>query len=490
MKAIVIGSGIAGIAASIRIRALGVDVTVLEANDYPGGKLSSVQLGGYRFDAGPSLFTLPELVLELFHIANRSPEGRFAFKPKAIGCNYFYPDGTFLRGYTDPERFAEETERVLGVPRERVQRYLEHAAEVYSLVGRIFLEKPIDRLGTWTSAAVAKAMFHLGKFDLSSTLHETNVRRLSEPHLVQYFDRMATYSGSSPYRAPGILAMIPHLEHNVGTFVPEGGMISITKSLVALAEEIGVRFEYGKAVSQIMIEGRRARGVLVDGVPCLADVVVCNMDVVSAYRKLLSGRPAPERVLTQEPSSSALIFYWGMRKQFPQLELHNVFFGSNYPDEFRAIFENGTISADPTIYVNATAKDHPADAPTGCENWYVMVNAPANRDQNWDELIARVRRDVISRLERQLGEVIEPHIEVEHTLDPRGIEQRTSAHRGALYGSSSNSKWSAFLRHPNAAPEIASLYFCGGTVHPGGGIPLCLKSAKIAVERLREDHAL
>jgi phytoene desaturase len=490
VKAIVIGSGIAGIAASIRLRALGVDVTVLEANDYPGGKLSSLQLGGYRFDAGPSLFTLPELVLELFRIANRSPDGRFAYKPKTIGCHYFYPDGTFLRGYTDPEQFAREVEQVLAVPGERVRQYLKHAAEVYSLVGRIFLEKPIDRLGTWTTAAVAKAMFHLGKFDLSSTLHETNVRRLSEPHLVQYFDRMATYNGSSPYRAPGILAMIPHLEHNIGTFVPEGGMISITRSLVALAEEIGVRFEYGRAVTQIMVEGRKARGVIVDGVRTEADVVVCNMDVVSTYRKLLPGLPAPERVLSQEPSSSALIFYWGMRKQFPQLELHNVFFGSDYPEEFRAIFEGGTLSADPTIYVNATAKDHPSDAPAGCENWYVMVNAPVNCGQDWDGLIARVRSNVISRLERQLGEAVEPHIEVEATLDPRGIEGRTSAYRGALYGSSSNSKWSAFLRHPNVAPEIQSLYFCGGTVHPGGGIPLCLNSARIAVERLREDHAL
>jgi phytoene desaturase len=490
VNAIVIGSGIAAIASAIRLRALGVDVTVFEANDYPGGKLSSLEVGGYRFDAGPSLFTLPELVLDLFRIANRDPKGRFSFKAKEIGCHYFYPDGTFLRGYTDPRKFADEVERVLAIPGDRVTKYLEHAEEVYSLVGRIFLEKPIDRVGTWTTPAVAKAMLHLGKFDLGSTLHETNVRRLVEPHLVQYFDRMATYNGSSPYRAPGILAMIPHLEHNVGTYVPDGGMISITKSLVSLAEELGVRFEYGKAVTQILVEGRKARGVVVGDRRVDADVIICNMDVIAAYQSLLSGFPAPERVLTQEPSSSALIFYWGMRKQFPKLELHNVFFGSDYPGEFRAIFEQSTISSDPTIYVNATAKDNPADAPEGCENWYVMVNAPVNRGQDWDALITQVRKGIIERLERQLGEPIEPHIELERTLDPRGIERRTSAHRGALYGSSSNSKWSAFLRHPNAAPNLDALYFCGGTVHPGGGIPLCLNSARIAVERLREDHAL
>jgi phytoene desaturase len=452
--------------------------------------LTSIERGGYRFDAGPSLFTMPELVLDLFRAAGKDPAGRFAFKRKEIGCHYFYPDGAFLRAYTDPEQLAAEAESVFAVPAQRVRRYLEHSESVYDLVGRTFLEKPLNRWGTWMTWSVARALLHVGQFDLGSTLHETNLRRLAEPRLVQYFDRMATYNGSSPYRAPGILAIIPHLEHNVGTFIPEGGMISITRSLYALAKELGVVFEFEAPVTRIVVEDSRASGVVRHGEHVASDLVVCNMDIVPAYRQLMPDEAAPERTLSQERSSSAVIFYWGVRKRFEKVELHNIFFAKDYPAEFQAIFEKGDIASDPTIYVNVTAKDIPADAPEGCENWFVMVNAPPNTGQDWDALIARVRRDVLEKLERHLGESVESHIEVEQILDPRGIEQRTSSYQGALYGTSSNSKWSAFLRHPNTAPKIRNLYFCGGSVHPGGGIPLCLNSARIATECVREDFGL
>lgn len=490
MKAVVIGSGVAGLAAAVRLQAMGIRVTVFEANPYPGGKLTSIEFGGYRFDAGPSLFTMPELVLDLFRVAGKDPTGRFAYKRKEIGCHYFYPDGTFLRAFTDPEQLAAEAERVFAVPADRVRRYLEHSKRVYELVGRIFLEHPLNRWSTWMSWSVVRALVHLGKFDLGSTLHETNLRRIGDSRLVQYFDRMATYNGSSPYLAPGILSMIPHLEHNVGTFIPEGGMISITRSLYELARELGVTFEFEAPVSRIKVEGSRASGVTVRGASVDADLVVCNMDVVPAYRKLMPEQPAPERSLAQQRSSSAVIFYWGMAKRYQNVELHNIFFAQDYRAEFRAIFEDKEITRDPTVYVNATVKDIPSDAPAGCENWFVMVNAPPNVGQDWDTLIARVRGDVISKLERHLGEPVAPHIAVEQVLDPRSIEQRTSSFQGALYGTSSNSKWSAFLRHPNASPSVRNLYFCGGSVHPGGGIPLCLNSARIASDCVRVDHGL
>lgn len=490
MKAIVIGSGVAGMAAAIRLQAMGLRVTVFEANHYPGGKLTSIELGGYRFDAGPSLFTMPELVLDLFRVAGKDPTERFAFKRKLIGCHYFYPDGTFLRAFTDPEQLAAEAERVFAVPAERVRRYLEHSQRVYELVGRIFLEKPLNRWSTWLTWSVVRALVQVGQFELGSTLHEANLRRLAEPRLVQYFDRMATYNGSSPYLAPAILSMIPHLEHNVGTFIPDGGMISITRSLYELAKEIGVAFVFDAPVMRIKVDGSRAVGVLVHGESVEADLVVCNMDVVPAYRKLMPEQAAPERSLSQQRSSSAVIFYWGMDKRYQNVELHNIFFAQDYSAEFQAIFENGEIAQDPTVYVNATVKDIPSDAPAGCENWFVMVNAPSNVGQDWDALIARVREDVISKLERHLGESVGSHIAVEQVLDPRSIEQRTSSFRGALYGTSSNSKWSAFLRHPNTSPSIRNLYFCGGSVHPGGGIPLCLNSARIASDCIRVDHDL
>lgn len=488
MKIIVIGAGIAGLASAIRLRARGHDVTVVEANSYPGGKLTSLEVKGYRFDAGPSLFTMPELVTELFAHAGVEVHGNFAYERKEIACHYFYPDGTFLRAYSDPKALAAEVERVFSVPGARVSAYLEQSARTYECAGRLFLERPLNAWSTWASPLALKAFARLPQFELLSTLHESNLRRLEEPRLVQYFDRMATYNGSSPYRAPAILSMIPHLEHNVGTFLPVGGMISITNSLFALAKRIGVHFEFGCRAKRIALRRGRVVGVEMPDGTSECELVVCNMDVVAAYRQLLPEVAAPKTLLSQERSSSALIFYWGMRKRFPKMELHNVFFAADYQEEFAAIFERGEIADDPTVYVAITAKDVPTDAPSGCENWFVMVNAPANTGQDWSATVARVRRTVIAKLEQRLGESIADAIEIEELLDPPSIEQRTSSFQGALYGASSNSKWSAFMRHPNEATRVAGLYFCGGSVHPGGGVPLCLQSARIVSEQIQERY--
>jgi phytoene desaturase len=282
--------------------------------------------------------------------------------------------------------------------------------------------------------------------------------------------------------------MIPHLEHNVGTFLPIGGMISITNSLFALAQRIGVHFEFGCKATRIVVRKGRIAGVETSQGMSECDLAICNMDVVAAYRQLLPELSAPKTLLSQERSSSAVIFYWGMRKQFPTMELHNVFFASDYPEEFAAIFERGEIAEDPTVYVAITAKDVPSDAPPGRENWFVMVNAPANTGQDWSAMAARLRQRVISKLEQRLGKPIADAIEVEELLDPPRIEQRTSSYQGALYGASSNSKWSAFLRHPNESTRVHGLYFCGGSVHPGGGVPLCLQSARIVSEQIQERY--
>jgi phytoene dehydrogenase-like protein len=210
-----------------------------------------------------------------------------------------------------------------------------------------------------------------------------------------------------------------------------------------------------------------------------AKIVVSNADVYFTYKNLLSNPVLAKKVLQQERSSSAVIFYWGIKKKFNQLELHNIFFSKEYKNEFDYIFKEGKLTADPTVYINITAKLEPNQSPEGKENWFVMVNAPANIGQDWEELKKVLRENILLKLSRMLGEDIRELIETEHTLDPILIEQQTSSFMGSLYGTSSNSKFAAFLRHANFTSAIKGLYFCGGSVHPGGGIPLCLKSAKI-----------
>jgi phytoene dehydrogenase-like protein len=193
-------------------------------------------------------------------------------------------------------------------------------------------------------------------------------------------------------------------------------------------------------------------------------------------------------VLKQERSSSALIFYWGINHSFPTLELHNIFFTKNYQAEFESLFISKKAYADPTIYVNITSKMEPGlQAPEGRENWFVMVNAPANMGQDWLAFRAQYRAAIIEKLNKIIGVDIEPMIEVEEVLDPVIIENRTNSYMGSLYGTSSNSKMAAFLRHPNFSKKIKNLYFVGGSVHPGGGIPLCLKSAAIMSKMVAKD---
>jgi phytoene desaturase len=278
------------------------------------------------------------------------------------------------------------------------------------------------------------------------------------------------------------------LELNEGTFYPKGGMISITNALYQLALKKGVRFHFNAPVQRIIQQDRLVRGVVVEGKNIFANLVVSNMDVFFTYQKLLGDARMANQVLKQERSSSALIFYWGIKSEFPQLELHNIFFSTDYAAEFKAIFQTGSMHTDPTVYVNITSKCEPGlQAPTGKENWFVMVNCPANKGQDWKALQQKARAAVIGKLNRILGVDLESLIEVEEVLDPVLIESKTASYMGSLYGTSSNSKMAAFLRHPNFSKALKGLYFVGGSVHPGGGIPLCLKSAQIMGSMVEKD---
>jgi phytoene dehydrogenase-like protein len=202
----------------------------------------------------------------------------------------------------------------------------------------------------------------------------------------------------------------------------------------------------------------------------------------------LNDNTKAKKILKQERSSSAVIFYWGIKKEFSQLQLHNIFFSKDYKKEFDDIFIAKKITTDHTIYINITSKVESSQAPSGKENWFVMVNAPTNIGQDWEQIKNDLKRNVLKKLSDILKEDVEGLIEVEQTLDPILIEQQTASYMGSLYGTSSNSKLAAFFRNANFTNAIKGLYFCGGSVHPGGGIPLCLQSAKIVSELIEHEQ--
>ncbi|WP_339625026.1 1-hydroxycarotenoid 3,4-desaturase CrtD [uncultured Winogradskyella sp.] len=479
---IIIGSGIAGIAAAIRLSVSGHNVSVYEANSYPGGKLTALSKAGYRFDMGPSLFTMPQFVEQLFEVAQKPIRDYFTYKKKAVVCNYFYEDGTFFSAFADTDKFAKEAAKIFNVSEQAVLDYFEQSKNKYDLTASLFLEKSLHKASTYLSKDALKAIFKVNSLGLNTTLSGYNSKRFKDERLVQFYDRFATYNGSSPYQTPGVMSMIPHLEQHFGTYFPKGGMHAITMSLFELAKDCGVTFNFNSKVEQISTHQNKANGVVVKGIPIRADIVISNSDIVPTYRHLLKAHKAPEKILQQPRSSSALIFYWGITKQFPQLDLHNIFFSEDYKKEFASIFEKKTVSSDPTVYINISSKEEPTDAPKGCENWFTMINVPSDEGQDWDAIITNARQNIIKKLSRLLGEDISKLIAFEEILDPRTIASNTQSYQGALYGASSNNKYAAFLRHPNFKSSIDNLYFCGGSVHPGGGIPLCLLSGKIVSE--------
>jgi phytoene desaturase len=317
------------------------------------------------------------------------------------------------------------------------------------------------------------------RLGIFSNLNNENERQLKHPKLVQLFNRYATYNGSDPYRAPAVLQSIPHLEFGEGAWFPEGGMISITNSLVDLAKRKGVRFHFKESVEKFIIKNGVIKGIQSCNDDYFADLIVCNTDILPAYRKLMPNQKAPERILSQNRSSSALIFYWGINTVISELDVHNIMFSNNYKAEFNCIELGETIYTDPTVYIHISSILEKEDAPENCQNLFVMINVPENKGQNWDELISKARKSILKKIDKALQINLEGKIISESVLDPRSIESRTSSAGGSLYGNSSNNRKAAFLRHPNFTSRVSGLYFCGGSVHPGGGLPLCLQSAKI-----------
>lgn len=487
-SAIVIGAGIGGLATAIRLAVLGYETKVFEKNDYPGGKLSNFQQDGYDFDAGPSLFTAPENIEALFQLANEPMDNYFSYTRLPETFRYFWENGKQLVASSNPEEFALQMEQILGENKATVRHYLSKGEQLYKHVAGLFLHKSLHKWQSFSLTEVWRALKAIQPNYLFGTLHRHHQLRFKSKEAIQLFNRYATYNGSDPYQAPAMLSLIPHLEMNQGTFYPKGGMISITNALYRLAIKKGVQFHFNEPVISITTANNRVNGILTSEQQYPADVVVSNVDIYFTLQKLLNQPLAAENILKQERSSSALIFYWGIDKEFTQLGLHNILFSNNYQEEFHHIFKQGTISNDVTVYINITSKMETGHAPEGKENWFVMVNVPANSGQDWKLLQQQARQSVVEKINKVLQINIASFIATESILDPVLIEQKTDSYMGSLYGTSSNSKWAAFLRHPNFSKKLKGLYFTGGSVHPGGGIPLCLHSAEITADLIVKDH--
>jgi phytoene desaturase len=487
MRAVVIGSGIGGLASALRLKKAGIDVLVIEANEFIGGKINSKWIGDYRFDMGPSIFTEPELMDELVQLFDQES---FPHRKLAESCRYFYSDGFSATLPVGKNALIDILVNNFGESPKTVYRYLERMKKNYEAVKPVFIEVSLHRIKHLVNAGLMNAIARIPQYGISSSMHSVNKSVFKNPKTVQLLDRFATYNGSSPYKSPGMLNIISHLELNKGPAMPVGGMVQITQVAYEGCKKLGVQFILGEKVNEIHSFEGKVTGVSTVKGTYDADIVVSNMDVHFTYEQLMPTVKAPKKILNQEKSTSAIVFYWGIRKKVEQLGVHNILFAKNYEKEFSCLFESKTMSDDPTIYIHITSKLESQDAPADCENWFVMVNAPINEGQDWDEFVARTRANLIQRIQNTLQFSVEDYLEVEEYFDPRKIEETYFGKQGSIYGNSSNSAFAAFYRHPNFSKSIKGLYFAGVTVHPGGGIPLALNSAKIIERCVKEDYGL
>ncbi len=485
---VVIGAGIGGLSTAIRLATAGHSVKIFEQNPKVGGKMNEVQDCGFRWDTGPSVITMRPVFEDLFATAGRCLDDYITLQPVDPLTRYFYPDGTIFDASRD---LSEMTQQIAALDERDVEGYfsfLAYAARLHRITGPAFI---YDQPPTWRSFTKVPPTDAL-KVDPWRTMDAAIRSHVHSPHLRQLLGRFATYVGASPYQAPATLNVIAHVELAGGVWYPKGGIYAIAQGLAKLAEELGVEIHTNCPAQQIMTEAGKVTGVLLaDDTVQPAKTVIANVDVASVYHHLLSNDPSLKRRQAKldaaEPSSSGFILMLGVNKEHPELAHHNIFFSSDYQNEFKDIFQRDIPPAEPTIYVAITSKTDVDHAPPGSENWFVLVNVPPiGPNFDWD-LQANAYRDLILAQMAEFGFDVRQHIEVEHQLTPLDLARLTGAQRGALYGASSNSPWAAFRRPHNRAKDVNGLYFVGGTTHPGGGVPMVTLSGRVVAELVAED---
>jgi phytoene desaturase len=484
---VIVGAGLGGLAAAIHLAAAGRRVVVCEKNERVGGKLNSVAEHGYTFDIGPSLLTMPWVLRDTLAAAGLRLEDELDLAALDPICRYRWPDGAHFDMAASLASLLAEIERLEPRDVAGFLRFFAYTAGIYEAALGPFLLQPFEGLRALLRPAVLASSLTIDPLRSVDAAVRSFFR---SPHLRQVFNRYATYNGSSPYRAPATFNIIPYVELAQGAWYVRGGLYTIARALERAAVRLGVEIRTSAPVTRIVLRGRQAAAVaLANGDILAASSVVVNADPRYAYRALIEGaRRAAASVERLELSSSGFVMLLGLSRTYPQLAHHNIFFSTDYPREFAAIFDLGVPAPDPTIYVNLTSPIDPQHAPAGHTNMFVLVNAPAHTGRiAWQREAPGYGDLLVRKLERMGLSDLSAHIAYQRIITPSDFEQLYNAPGGAIYGMASNTPWAAFLRPPLRAPGLRGLYFVGGGTHPGGGIPLVLLSGRAVSQRVLAD---
>lgn len=487
---LVVGGGLGGLSAAVELAVAGHRVELLEAEAEVGGKLAVDEADGVVFDTGPSLLTLPGVFDDLFrHAGSRLEDHVTLFRPAPMH-RYRWADGRSIDVFPDLEDTVASVRSGLGAePAREFRSFVEYARKIWEAAAPQFLFRPQLTLGSAASLGVGHLRSLLA-IDAGRTMSGAIRNRVSSPHLRMLFERYATYNGSDPRRCPATLNCIAYVELVLGGYGVEGGVYQLAQALKNLAEGLGVTVRTGTRVRRLIQRGKRVCGVeLANGERGWADYVVANADSAHVLRDLLPAPQARRWPARSQSVSSMSGYNCIIRRTLPASSevAHTILFPKDYHSEFEDIFDRDRPPQTPTVYCCAQRVAHRRQGWESHEPLFVMANAPAATPQDGPQRWQPLRRRVLEML--QARGMVSQDDEVVWERTPSGLAARFPGTRGALYGPASNGVFAAFRRLSNRSRSHQGLYFASGSVHPGGGMPLCVQSGRFAAQAAIEDSA-
>ena len=485
MRIVVIGAGLGGLAAAIRLRARGHEVEIVEKRDQAGGRAAVFRQDGFTFDAGPTIITAPQLVEELFRLGGR----QMADYVHLVRVDPFYRvrfhDGTSIdwsSSDTDRER------AIAALSPADVAGYRRFAGEACDIFERAYplIDQSFDRLGTM--AKTVPALFRARAWKSVASMVEASV---SDPRIRQLLSFHPLLIGGNPYDSPSIYALIHELERRWGVWFAMGGTGALVASLVRLFEDIGGSVRLGAEVRSIAVDGtRQARSVtLRSGERIEADAVVFNGDVVRCYRDLIpqaSRRVNNDRRLGRyQHGMSLFVLYFGTNRRYEHVTHHEILLGPRYRGLLDDVFNRRVLADDFSLYLHRSTATDRSLAPDGCDAWYVLSPVPhLGSGIDWSAAGDAYRDRIVRHLEERLLPDLSRHIVTERRVDPRYFDEELNSHLGSAFSVQPLLTQSAWFRPHCQSEDVANLYFVGAGTHPGAGIPGVLSSAKIVASKL------
>ena len=479
---VIVGAGLAGLSAALRLVGAGREVTVLEREAVPGGRNGVLEDAGYAFDTGPTVLTMPDLIADALDCVGERLEDWLELQPVDPLYRAFYPDGSVLDVKADVHEMAAEVERVCG-PDEAggYLRYVDFVAKLYRYEMKDFIDRNIDSPFDLITPNLAR-LAAIGGF---AKLAPKVGQYLKDPRTQRVMSFQSMYAGLSPYDALAIYAVIAYMDSVAGVYFPKGGMHAVPRALAGAAEKHGATLRYGTTVTRVLVSNGRAVGVeTADGERILADVVVLNPDLPVAYRELLPPELTPRRVKSLTYSPSCFLLLAGSSATYGKTAHHNIHFGKQWREVFTDLIDRKQLMADPSVLVTNPTRSDPSLAPDGKQIYYVLFPTPdMSSGIDWDVVGPRYRDECVARLESMGYVGFGDAVEVEHVTTPADWQRRGMA-MGAPFASAHSFFQTGPFRPTNLAPKVDGVVFAGSGTQPGVGVPMVLVSGRLAAERI------